>query len=91
MLFERTTELKEIGAGIAIAANAMKVLDSLGLADAVRHRGAEPLFYEVRSWRGGCSRGCRLRGDARCWGPEASRRTGRTCKRYCSMGSRRRG
>jgi len=31
VLFERTTELTEIGAGIAIAANAMKALDSLGL------------------------------------------------------------
>lgn len=52
VLFERTTELKEIGAGIAIAANAMKALDSLGLVDAVRHFGAELLFYEIRSWRG---------------------------------------
>ena len=52
VLVERTTELKEIGAGIAIAANAMKALDSLGLADAVRHNGAEPQFYEIRSWRG---------------------------------------
>jgi len=51
-IFERTTELREIGAGIAIAANAMKVLDSLGLADAVQHIGAEPQFYEIRSWRG---------------------------------------
>jgi 2-polyprenyl-6-methoxyphenol hydroxylase-like FAD-dependent oxidoreductase len=52
VLFERTTELKEIGAGIAIAANAMKALDSLGLADAVRHIGTEPQFYEIRSGRG---------------------------------------
>lgn len=52
VLFERTTELKEIGAGIAIAANAMKALDSLGLADAVRQIGTEPQFYEIRSWRG---------------------------------------
>ena len=52
VLVERTTELKEIGAGIAIAVNAMKALDSLGLADAVRHIGAEPQFYEIRSGRG---------------------------------------
>jgi len=52
VLFERTTELKEIGAGIAIAANAMQALDSLGLTDAVRHIGTEPQFYEIRSWRG---------------------------------------
>ena len=51
-LFERTTELREIGAGIAIAANAMKALDSLGLADTVRQIGTEPRFYEIRSWRG---------------------------------------
>lgn len=51
-LLERTTELKEIGAGIAIAANAMKALGSLGLADTVRQIGAEPRFYEIRSWRG---------------------------------------
>jgi 2-polyprenyl-6-methoxyphenol hydroxylase-like FAD-dependent oxidoreductase len=52
VLVERTTELKEIGAGIAIAANAMKALDSLGLADALWQIGAEPPFYEIRSWRG---------------------------------------
>jgi len=52
VIFERTSELKEIGAGIAIAANAMKALDSLGLADVVKHIGAEPQFYEIRSWRG---------------------------------------
>jgi 2-polyprenyl-6-methoxyphenol hydroxylase-like FAD-dependent oxidoreductase len=52
VVFERATELKEIGAGIAIAANAMKALDWLGLADAVRKIGAPPKFYEIRSWRG---------------------------------------
>lgn len=52
LLFERTTELREIGAGIALAANAMKVLDSLGLANVVRRMGAEPQVYEIRSWRG---------------------------------------
>jgi 2-polyprenyl-6-methoxyphenol hydroxylase-like FAD-dependent oxidoreductase len=52
VIFERTTQLKEIGAGIAVAANGMKALDSLGLADAVRHIGAEPQVYEIRSWRG---------------------------------------
>jgi 2-polyprenyl-6-methoxyphenol hydroxylase-like FAD-dependent oxidoreductase len=51
-LLERTTELKEIGAGIAIAANAMKALGSLGLEDTVRQIGAEPPFYDIRSWRG---------------------------------------
>jgi 2-polyprenyl-6-methoxyphenol hydroxylase-like FAD-dependent oxidoreductase len=30
-LFERTTELTKVGVGIAIAVNAMKALDSLGL------------------------------------------------------------
>lgn len=46
------TELKEIGAGIAISANGMKVLDSLSLTDAVLHIGAEPEPYQLRSWRG---------------------------------------
>jgi 2-polyprenyl-6-methoxyphenol hydroxylase-like FAD-dependent oxidoreductase len=52
VVFERATELKDIGAGIAIAANAMKALAWLGLADVVRKIGAQPRFYEIRSWRG---------------------------------------
>lgn len=52
VVFERATGLKDIGAGIAIAANAMKALAWLGLADVARTIGAQPKFYEIRSWRG---------------------------------------
>ena len=52
VVFERATELQEVGAGIAIAANAMKALDSLGLTDALQEIGVSPKFYGIRSWRG---------------------------------------
>lgn len=53
VVFERAEELREIGAGITLWANAMKALEKLGLHDAVREAGGADLGGEIRSWRGG--------------------------------------
>src|SRR3954453_8709087 len=57
-VFEQASELKEVGAGIGISPNAVKVLRALGLEDGLRMRGfgaegivgrdtttAQPLFH----------------------------------------------
>ncbi|MDP8938936.1 MAG: FAD-dependent monooxygenase [Actinomycetota bacterium] len=51
VVFERAPELRGIGAGVALWANATKVLRSLGLYEPVREAGAE-IGGEVRSWKG---------------------------------------
>lgn len=49
-VYERAPELKEIGAGIALASNAMSVFAALGLADQSRHTAC--LWPAVPSGRG---------------------------------------
>ena len=49
-LFEQATKLKEVGAGIGLSANAMKVLRALGLENALRARGFEPQVSVGRDW-----------------------------------------
>jgi 2-polyprenyl-6-methoxyphenol hydroxylase-like FAD-dependent oxidoreductase len=39
VVFERARELKEIGAGLSLAANATRALNQLGLTDALREIG----------------------------------------------------
>ena len=51
-VFERAPELKEIGAGISLWANATRALGELGLYDKVRAAGAAEIGGELRSWRG---------------------------------------
>jgi hypothetical protein len=51
-VFERASELKEIGASVALAANATKALRGLGLADAIKDIGVPVRNAEIRSWRG---------------------------------------
>jgi 2-polyprenyl-6-methoxyphenol hydroxylase-like FAD-dependent oxidoreductase len=51
-VFERAPELKEIGAGISLWANATRALAQLGLYDQVRAAGAAEIGGELRSWRG---------------------------------------
>src|SRR5215210_4260499 len=51
VVFERAPELCEVGAGIALWANAAKALRKLGLYEAVRDRAAE-IGGETRTWRG---------------------------------------
>lgn len=51
-VYEKTGELQAIGAGIVLAANAMKVLEKLGVADQVREQGCLVGTGEIRTWNG---------------------------------------
>jgi 2-polyprenyl-6-methoxyphenol hydroxylase-like FAD-dependent oxidoreductase len=51
-LYERASEFTKLGAGIGLAANAMKVLGKLGVADKVREQGAPLGKAEIRTWDG---------------------------------------
>jgi 2-polyprenyl-6-methoxyphenol hydroxylase-like FAD-dependent oxidoreductase len=51
-VFEKAAELKEMGAGIVLAANAMKALDKLGLGEQVRSAGSPVKKAEIRTWDG---------------------------------------
>ncbi len=48
-VFEKATELKETGAGIVLAANAIKVLEKLGVANQVRQAGSPVKKAEIRT------------------------------------------
>jgi 2-polyprenyl-6-methoxyphenol hydroxylase-like FAD-dependent oxidoreductase len=52
LVFERTRELKELGAGLSLTANATKALNGLGLTDALRGLGIPIGIAEIRAWRG---------------------------------------
>lgn len=47
-IFEQAPEIKEVGAGIQIPPNAMKVLRALGLEDAILSRAFQPESIETR-------------------------------------------
>jgi salicylate hydroxylase len=47
-LFEQSAELGEVGAGIQLSANSVKVLDSLGLRAELDSLAVRPLAYEFR-------------------------------------------
>ena len=51
-VFERAPELKEIGAGISLWANATRALKGLDLYDRVRAAGAAEIGGELRTWSG---------------------------------------
>jgi len=51
-LYERAAALREIGAGIALWANAIHALDELGLSELIRARIVFQHESDVRSWRG---------------------------------------
>jgi 2-polyprenyl-6-methoxyphenol hydroxylase-like FAD-dependent oxidoreductase len=52
VVFERAGELREVGAGLSLTANATAALDELGLADALRGMGGPVGRAEIRTWRG---------------------------------------
>lgn len=52
-VYEQTSVLREVGAGVAISPNATRVLHSLGLADVLGVVGVRPLSHDSRDWRGG--------------------------------------
>ena len=51
-VLERATELREVGAGLLLAANAQKALAKLDLAEAVARLGTPASAGDIRSWRG---------------------------------------
>jgi salicylate hydroxylase len=52
-LLERSPELTEVGAGIQISANGMRVLRWLGLEDEMRAVACNPRFFRAVDWRDG--------------------------------------
>lgn len=52
VVFEKTPELKEIGAAIALWPNATRVLRDLGLLKALEDRGSPITESEIRTWNG---------------------------------------
>ena len=52
-VFEQARELAEIGAGVQLGPNAIKVYRALGLEDEVRAIGFEPNRHVMRSWKSG--------------------------------------
>lgn len=53
-VFERAPELREVGAGISLWANALRALDHLGVGDAVREVAQSTTSAEIRSAKGTC-------------------------------------
>lgn len=54
-VFEQAGELKEIGAGIQLSANATRVLFQLGIGDKLQELASQPLGKNIRLWNTGQS------------------------------------
>src|ERR1700729_4208911 len=52
-VYEAAAELKEIGAGVALHPNAMKVLHAIGVEDSVRKVAGRSQWQVVRTWKTG--------------------------------------
>jgi salicylate hydroxylase len=52
-VYEQATELKELGAGIQLAANGTRVLYALGVGEALKARSCEAQGKEIRLWNTG--------------------------------------
>src|SRR5262249_14912949 len=65
-VFEQASALGEIGAGVQLSPNAMKVIDALGLADAFLAVAFEPNRHVVKNWKtGGDTSATQMRGEYR--------------------------
>ncbi|HWS81942.1 MAG TPA: FAD-dependent monooxygenase [Rubrobacter sp.] len=51
-VFERAGKLREVGAGLLLAANAVRALDGLGLSEKVRQIGTPASAARILSWHG---------------------------------------
>jgi 2-polyprenyl-6-methoxyphenol hydroxylase-like FAD-dependent oxidoreductase len=51
-VFERVTEMHEVGAGLTLWTNAVRALQKLGLTDALQAIGAPGTRGSIRSWQG---------------------------------------
>ena len=52
-IYEQASVLREVGAGVAISPNAVKVLHRLGLAEALRTVGVVSHSMDSRDWQTG--------------------------------------
>ncbi len=52
-MYEQSSNVREVGAGIQISPNASRVLHGLGLADALADLGVRPLAWHQRRWDDG--------------------------------------
>jgi salicylate hydroxylase len=52
-VYEQASVLREVGAGVAISPNAVKVLNTLGLAEALRSVGVVSHSMDSRDWQSG--------------------------------------
>ena len=52
-VYEQAGVLREVGAGVAIGPNAVRVLHRLGLAEALRAVGVASLSWDLRDWQSG--------------------------------------
>jgi salicylate hydroxylase len=52
-VYEQASELREVGAGVLISPNGMRVLSNLGVADRVLALAAHPVRREIRLWNTG--------------------------------------
>jgi salicylate hydroxylase len=54
-VYEQAPELTEVGGGINLGPNAVRVLQRLGLGPALDRDGVRPLFTHQRRWQDGCT------------------------------------
>src|SRR5215213_10885524 len=52
-VYEQARVLREVGAGLALGANAVRVLHRLGLAEALRTVGVRSQSWDFRDWQSG--------------------------------------
>ena len=52
-VYEQARVLREVGAGLALGANAVRVLHRLGLAEALRAVGVRSESWDFRDWQSG--------------------------------------
>jgi salicylate hydroxylase len=53
LVFEQASELREVGAGVQVSPNASRILNRLGLEDALRRFGVRPRAIVIRRWDDG--------------------------------------
>jgi salicylate hydroxylase len=51
VILERSQTISEFGAGLQVSPNARKILDNLGLGEAIAARSLEPLGIDIYPWR----------------------------------------
>jgi FAD-dependent urate hydroxylase len=51
-IYERAPQIREVGAGISLWANAIRVLDLFDLGEKIRSRGLSNAAGSIRDWRG---------------------------------------